>query len=76
MKIRTLKKQLKRANTVKVITLKDKTSTSIFKGMHYQFGYYPEIEELHFNKFGVTLVDVISDRVSNSFSYTSVVSID
>lgn len=76
MKIRTLKKQLKRANTVKVITLRDKTPNSQFKGMVYQFGYYPEIEELHFNKFGVTLVDVISDRVSNSFSYTSVVSID
>lgn len=76
MKIRTLKKQLKRANTVKVITLKDKTPNSQFKGMVYQFGYYPEIEELHFNKFGVTLVDVISDRISNSFSYTSVISID
>lgn len=76
MKIRTLKKQLKRANTVKVITLKDKTPNSQFKGMVYQFGYYPEIEELHFNKFGVTLVDTMSDRVSNSFSYTSVVSID
>lgn len=76
MKIRTLKKQLKRANTVKVITLKDKTPTSQFKGMHYQFGYYPDIEELHFNKFGVTLVNVISDRVSNSFPYTFVVSID
>lgn len=76
MKIRTLKKQLKRANTVKVITLKDNTPNSQFKGMVYQFGYYPEIEELHFNKFGVTLVDVISDRVSNSFTYTSVVSID
>lgn len=76
MKIRTLKKQLKRANTVKVITLKDKTPTSQFKGMHYQFGYYPDIEELHFNKFGVTLVDVISDKISNSFTYTSVVSID
>lgn len=75
MKIRTLKKQLKRANTVKVITLKDKTPTSQFKGMHYQFGYYPDIEELHFNKFGVTLVDVISDRISNSFTYKSVVSI-
>lgn len=76
MKIRTLKKQLKRANTVKVITLKDKTPTSQFKGMHYQFGYYPDIEELHFNKFRVTLVDVISDKISNSFTYTSVVSID
>lgn len=76
MKIRTLKKQLKRANTVKVITLKDKTPTSQFKGMYYQFGYYPDIEELHFNKIGVTLVDVTSDKISNSFTYTSVVSID
>ena len=76
MKIRTLKKQLKRVNKVKVITLKDNTPTSQFKGMRYQFGYYPEIEELHFNKFGVTLIDVIRDRISNSFTYTSVVSID
>lgn len=76
MKIRTLKKQLKRANKVKVITLKDNTPTSQFKGMVYQFGYYPDIEELHFNKFGVTLIDVISDRISNSFPYTFVVSID
>lgn len=76
MKIRTLKKQLKRANKVKVITLKDNTPNSQFKGMVYQFGYYPDIEELHFNKFGVTLVDVISDKISNSFTYTSVVSID
>lgn len=75
MKIRKLKKILKRSNTLKVIVLKDNTPTSPTKGMCFMLNYIPEFEKLKCDKFGVTIINKITNTPTKSFQYNMVVEI-
>lgn len=75
MKIRTVKKILKRANTPKVITLKDNNPTSLTKGMYFMLNYVPEFEKLKCDKFGITIIDEITDTPTKSFPYNMVIEV-
>lgn len=57
MKIKTIKKILKRTNTVKEITIKDSTPNSVTKGMFLPIIYISEIYLLTFHKLGITIID-------------------
>lgn len=74
MKIRTLKKILKRANTTKVITLKD--GNTLTKGMCFMLNYAPEFEKPKCDKFGVTIKDKITNIPTKSFPYYMVVKVE
>lgn len=76
MKIKTLKKILKRANTTKVITLKDNNPNSLTKGMYFMINYVPECENLKYDRFGVTITNKIVNCIAKSFPYYMVVKIE
>lgn len=74
MKIRTLKKILKRANTTKVITLKD--GNTLTKGICFMLNYAPKFEKPKYDKFGVTIKDKITNISTKSFPYNKVVKVE
>lgn len=74
MKIRTLKKIFKRANTTKVITLKD--GNALTGGICFMLNYAPEFEKLKCDKFGVTIKDKITSIPTKSFSYNMIVKVE